>query len=333
MTVAAALGRAKPTPFIAGVAAALVAVLLVGEAYARLSLPRDIRQQFGQVNSQERIYKPDPELGADFRSYEDFRALNSPHLNRLGPLDSPKPTWLLFGNSFVQGPGYLADTAERALPDIRIFAMRRFVEIQLRAAEARLLLSRGLRPQRIFFVMLSTDQLQIGTRPLSFIDVTADGAITTRLRWPDPPWTSLVTGSRLATIAWIRSGRAVGDPSFNRRTISATPSPRVQEDLLRIFNHLGETSRRYGVPVTVVVLPDRAQVFGRAGFGFQKAVEQLTQRAGIDFHDASRPFVEATDKMAMFVPDWHFSERGNAAFLQELLDHMKAQAAKAPKTP
>jgi len=304
---------------------------LIGEAFARLSLPRDIRQHFGQDATQERIYKPDPVLGADFRSYDDYRALNAAGLSRLGPLELRKPTWLLFGNSFVQGAGHLADTAERMLPDIRIFALRRFVDLPLRAAEARQLLSHGLRPQRIFFVMQPIDQLQIGKRPLSFIEVNAEGAITTRLRWPDPPWTSAVTASRLATIAWIRSGRSAGDPSFNIRRIAETPSPRMQQDLLRIFNHLGETSRRFKVPVTVVVLPDRAQVLGGAGFGFQEAVTELTRRAGIDFLDARRPFVETADKMSLYVPDWHFSERGNALLVQELVDHAKAQAAKVPK--
>ena len=175
----------------------------------------------------------------------------------------PKRTWLMFGNSFVQGPGHLADTAERALPDIRIFALRRQSELPLRAAEARLLLANGLRPERIFFVMFPIETLQIGRRPLSFIEVRPDGAIATRVRWPDQPWTSLVTSSRLATIAWIRSGRSAGDPSFDFRRVSGVPSPRVQADLSRILDHLGETSRRFNVPVTIVAVPDRDQILGR----------------------------------------------------------------------
>jgi len=334
-TVTLPPGKTARLPFAAGLLLALAAVLLIGEAFARLSLPKDIRQQFGQDPTQERIYKPDPELGADYRSFDDYRALNAFHLGRLGPLDQPKPTWLLFGNSFVQGPGHLADTAERMLPETRIFALKRFVDLPLRAAEARQLLSQGLRPQRIFFVMQPIDQLQIGKRPLSFIEVNTDGAITSRLRWPDQPWTYAVAGSRLATIAWIRSGRAAGDPSFDPRRVTETPSPRVQQDLLRIFRHLGETSRRFNVPVTVVTMPDRTQVLGRAGFGFQDTLAELTKSAGIDFHDARAPFVEAADKMSLYVPDWHFSERGNALLVQELVKAQAAKAStdKAPKAP
>ncbi len=331
VTAIALNGRARIARFAAGLLVSVVAVLLIGEAVARLAMPKDIRDQLDPDAKQPRAYRPDPQIGADFRSYDDFRKLNAPILERLGPLDSSKPTWLLFGNSFVQGPGHLADTAERALPDTRIFALRRFVELPLRAAEARQLLAHGLRPERIFFVMLPIDTVQIGKRPLSFIDVRPDGAFANRMRWPEQPWTSVVTGSRLATIAWIRSGRAAGDPSFNLRRVADAPSQRVQDDLSRILDHLAETSRRYKVPVTVVALPNRDQVFGRTGYGFQDTLAQLAQRAGLDFLDVRRPFADASDKLSLFVPDWHFTERGNALLVRELAEHDKAQAAKPCK--
>jgi hypothetical protein len=319
----------RSAPFIGSLLAALLAVLLIGEAVARIALPKDIRIAFGADPRQPPIYKPDPQIGVDYRSFEDFSRNVANSLKRLGPLDMPKPTWLMFGNSFVQGPGHLADTAERALPDIRIFALRRQSELPLRAAEARLLLANGLRPERIFFVMFPIETLQIGRRPLSFIDVQPDGSIATRVRWPDPPWTSLVTSSRLATIAWIRSGRSAGDPSFDFRRVSGVPSPRVQADLSRILDHLGETSRRFNVPVTIVAVPDRGQILGQSGFGFQDTLAQLARRSGLDYLDVRKPFVEAPDKLALFVPDWHFNERGNKLFLQALLDHMKTAATRS----
>ena len=72
-------GNAKLT-FAAGFLATFTVVLAVGEAFARLSLPRDVRRQLWQDQTPERIYKPDPDIGA---------------------LDSPQPTWLLLGSSFV----------------------------------------------------------------------------------------------------------------------------------------------------------------------------------------------------------------------------------------
>ena len=319
----------RSAPFIGSLIAALLAVLLIGEAAARIALPKDIRLALGADRGRPPIYKPDPQIGVDFRSFEDFSRHVGISLSRLGPLDMPKRTWLMFGNSFVQGRGHLADTAQNALPDIRIFALRRQTELPLRAAEARLLLANGLRPERIFFVMFPIDTPQIGRRPLSFIDVHPDGSMATRVRWPDEPWTPLVKNSRLATIAWIRSGRSAGDPSFDFRRVSGVPSPRVQDDLSRILDHLGETSRRFNVPVTIVAVPDRGQILGQSGFGFQDTLAQLSRRAGLDFLDVRKPFVEATDKLTLFVPDWHFNERGNKLFLQALLDYMKTAATRS----
>jgi hypothetical protein len=60
---------------------------------------------------------------------------------------------LFFGNSFVQAEGMIAETMARLLPEMRIFALRENVLLPLRAAQARLLLEAGLRPERIFFVV------------------------------------------------------------------------------------------------------------------------------------------------------------------------------------
>ncbi len=328
-------GRLTQPAFIGGFVVALAATLLIGEAFARLSLPRDIRTSLGQGPAEKGIYKPDPQLGVDYRSYDDFRTEFAVRLAELGPLESPKPTWLLFGNSFVHGHEMLAFTARRALPEMRILDLQITGFLPLRAAQARHLLSAGLRPQRIFFMVMPVDLLQIGSRPLSYIAVSPEGAIATRLRFPEAPWGSFVTGSRLATIAWIRSGSADGDPAFRGRDIAATPSPRVQSDLSRIFGHLAETSRRHTVPVTIVTIPNREQVLGRAGHGFQDAVQALTRQAGLDYYDTSGLFAGITDKLSLFMPDWHFNERGNALLLNGLIEHARAASAPSgsPKPP
>jgi hypothetical protein len=315
----------RATLFCVGLAAAFAIILLIGEAYARLAPPRDVSEHFGQGAARVGIYRSDPQLGADYRSFEEFRKENAARLAELGPLKSAIPTWLLFGNSFVQATGMMADTARRMQPDRRVFNLGRNIEIPLRAAQARHLLAAGLRPERMFFVLLPLDLIQIGKRPLSFIDVTSDGAITTRLRWPDQPWTGLVTGSRLASIAWIRSGRSDGDPAFNRHKVAEAPSARVLDDLARILDHLAETSRRYGVPVTVVALPNREQVFGRAGFGFQDALRDLSRNAGFDFYDGSAALLNVDDTRALFLPDWHFNEQGNTLLMQGLLAHLHSR--------
>ena len=309
-----------------GMCAAFAAVLALGEAYARLRLPSDIRQHLGEHLTNNNIYKPDPILGADYRSYEDFHAENIQVLTDLGPLDSPMPTWLFFGNSFVQGPGMLADTARAARPDKRIFNIGKNVDLPLRVAQARLLLEAGLRPQRIFFILLPHDLWSIGRRPLSFIEVTAEGAIATRMRWPDSAWGNVVAASRIMTIAWIRSGRATPDPGFDWHLVAGVPSPRVAADLADMLGVLAELFRQFGVPTTVVAVPNREQIFGKSGFGFQEALKELCALAGLDYFDARHPLVDVADKAALFESDWHFSARGNALLLGGLLEHVEKRA-------
>jgi hypothetical protein len=67
-------GRSRPISFFAGLLAALLAVLLTGEVLARLAMPKDIREQLQGAAQPQRWYKPDPLIGADFRSYEDLQA-------------------------------------------------------------------------------------------------------------------------------------------------------------------------------------------------------------------------------------------------------------------
>lgn len=244
-------------------------------------------------------------------------------LRELGPLNSPKPTWLFFGNSFVQANGMIAETAARLLPDKRIFTLQKNILLPLRAAQARLLLEAGLRAERIFFVVVTIDLLQIGWRPLDFIDVSPGGAIITRLRWPDEPWGDFLSTSRLATIAWIRSGRAEGDPGFNKHRVGAAPSPRLLEDLSRILGHLAETSRRFSVPVTVVAIANRDQIFGWSPFRLQDEMREISRRLNLDFYDTRGSLLAASDKRSLFLPDRHFSERGNTLLVQDLIEHVR----------
>jgi len=309
-----------------GLCAAFAVVLALGEGYARLRLPADIRQHLGQSPAGSGIYKPDPVLGADYRSYEDFYAENSQRLSELGPVGSPLSTWLFSGNSFVQAPGMLADTARAARPDKRIFNLGNNVDLPLRIAQIRMLLRAGLHPERIFFILLPHDLWSIGVRPPSFVEVSPRGVITTRIRWPDSAWGSLVSASRLATIAWIRSGRASGDPDFRARLVAEVPSPRVKADLYGMLRVLAGLSRQYGAPATVVAVPNREQIFGKSGFGFQQALKELCELTALDYFDARHPLIDATDKGALFESDWHFSARGNTLLLEGLLEHVEKRA-------
>jgi hypothetical protein len=310
--------------FALGFAGALCAAIMVAELHLRLWLPPDVREYFGDETAQDGIFRPDPLIGVDYRNYRAFADDNAQRLAALGPLDDSTPTWLFFGNSFVQAPGMLADTARAAMPDRRIFNLARNEHLSLRVAQARWLIAAGLRPERVFFVLLPHDLWHIGKRPLAFIAVNARGAMGARLRLPDAPWDGPIRSSRLAAVAWARIGWAAGDPAFKPRMVAERPSRRVAEDLDRLFAVLGEIGQRHSIPVTVITLPNREQIYGQSPFGFQAAIDDLARRHGLDHYDAREPFVSAANKAMLFEPDAHFSPYGNRLLLAGLVAHLAA---------
>lgn len=301
--------------------AGLAVPLLLAEVYARVRPPSDILEYLGEKSSLSGDFRPDPVLGADYRSYAVFQRENAGRLAELGPLDSAQPTWLWFGNSFVQAPGMLGDTAQAALPGTRMFYLRRNEPLNLRLAQARLLMDHGLRPQRLIFAFLPVDAAGLGWQPLSSILVTSRGAVTYRVRMPAWPLGTLAKHSRLAFVAWVRSGRRTSDPAFRAEQLGSVVLPSLAADLHTFTRVLGEISRKYGTSVTVLLIPNREQIFGKEGFALQDAVAGMCRGEGIDCFDARRMFVEADDKPSLFLPDWHFTARGNRMLLAGLLAH------------
>jgi hypothetical protein len=60
----------------------------------------------------------------------------------------------------------------------------------------------------------------------------------------------------------------------------------------------------------------------------------MVARLGLDFYDARGVLAGASDKRALFLPDWHFSERGNALVMEGLLGHLRAADPPIPaRTP
>ena len=310
-----------------GFSLGLAAPLLVAEIFVRLLPPSDIQAWLGENSQLADIYRPDPILGADYRSFEDFRRDYAARLGKLGPLDSAQPTWAWFGNSFVQAPDMLEETAQLELPGIRMFYLARNEPVNLRVVQVRLLLKNGLRSQRIVFALLPIDVAELGKQPLASILVTSHGAITYRVRNPGPPLDALLRVSRLATVAWVRSGRHVWDRSFRPTQVAWTLPPMLAGDLRKFMSVLGEASRKSAVPITVLLIPNREQIFGTAGFALQDAVAEMCRGERLDCFDARQVFGSATDKRSLFLPDWHFTPRGNRLLLTHLLAHFDQRNA------
>ena len=216
-----------------------------------------------------------------------------------------------------------------------MFYLRRNEPINLRVAQARLLLENGLRPQRLIFVILPIDVMVLGSHSLSSIYVTDRGAITYRVRLPAGPLAALIKHSRLAQLCMgAQRTRGIRTRSFHAGRVGVFLTPSLSADLRTFTRVLADASRKYGVAVTVLLIPNREQIFGKTGFALQDAVAGMCREEGIDCFDARRIFLDADAKPTLFLPDWHFTPRGNQMLFAGLLSHfdaMKTNTGGAPK--
>lgn len=307
--------------FVAGLAAGFLLSLLLGEMITRLRSPDDLQPFLGENSSLTGIYRPDPDLGVDYRSLEDFRSLYTARLKELEDPRRPQRIWAWFGNSFVQAPGMLADLAQNQSPEIAMFHLRRNAEMFVHVAQIRLLLESGLKPERIILVLLPLDTASLGRQPLETIKVNRGGAITYRLRPPPAPFDALVRSSRLALLAWVRSGQHVGNPSFQPKRSTEFITPSLQKDFAAILRVLGATARKHHIPVTILLLPNREEIFGKDGYAPQDFLHERCRIEGLDCFDARNLFANEPDKLSLFLPDWHFTDKANRIILAALRSH------------
>ena len=217
----------------------------------------------------------------------------------------------------------LADVAREKLPHKTIFNLGRNELLFLRLAQIELLLEHGLKPERIFVELMPVDVLPLGRQPLANVQVTSQGALTYRMRLPSEPLAGLIRLSRLAAVAWVRSGKHCGNPAFDPRKIAIGVPPRLHADLLRIFSRLARVTNERHVPVTVVLIPTYHQVIRNEAFGFQDQLGVTFRQLGFDVFDPRQAFCRHAAPASLFLPDKHLTRIGNELLLDELLEHLK----------
>jgi len=307
----------------AGAAVAALLLLGAGEAFLRAFPPSDFRPYLGDESGLAGPFRPDDRFGVQYRSWQAFE---DAHPGRQTSLDSPR-CWAMFGSSFVHMQGMLADTTRTELPDRPVFNLGRNEHLYVRAAQVELLLDHGDRPERVFFVLLPNDAWPLATHSLSQLHVTPQGGIAYAPRNPGGAAGWAIDHSRLALMAWVRTGRQEGIPSFRPQTLTRGIHPALKADLARLLSGLGEASRRRDVPITVVLIPNYEQITRGAAFGFQDELTSLCHTCGLDVCDVRRAFLGADDKPGLFIPDKHFSRRGNRVLLGAILDHLGGSGA------
>ncbi len=93
-------------------------------------------------------------------------------------------------------------------------------------------------------------------------------------------------------------------------------------DLHQLFGSLARVGRSHEVPVTVLLIPAYHQIRDGASCGFQDTLTPLLRQAGLDVFDPRDAFRAQPDLDGLFIPDLHFSPRGNQILLSELLRHV-----------
>lgn len=312
--------------FILGCLAAVLLLAGLAEVFLRWFPPADLHPFLGEQSPLTGIYRPDADFAVTYRSWEDFCTDNAARLKDYVPFErsaDPRPLWAMFGNSFVQAPGMLADTARQALPDHRIFNLGRNELPFVRLAQIKLLLEHGLRPERIFVEFMPVDVLPLGPQPLDTVRVTTKGALTYEPRLPPGPAGWLVRHSRVALTAWVRAGRQHGNPGFKSGRVYEGVGEPLRGDLARLFGNLARLGRQYHVPVTVVLIPAYHQVVRGDPCGFQHVLGDMLRGYGLDVFDPRAAFIHFPNAQSLFLPDLHFNEAGNRLLLAELLKHLQ----------
>ena len=321
-TIAALGARRGRMRFAVGLVAGLVLPLLLGEVYLRIDPPESVHAYLGDRSPLKGSYVSDPVLGAGYRALADYRPLHDPKFVEMASLNSPEPTWLFFGNSFAYG---LSLAAKELRPSYRMYYLQeRKDRLHLRIAQARLLLESGLRPQHLFFTVIPLEVRAYARTPLSSVYVNRNGAINYHYRLPGPPLDRLITHSRLALVAWVSSGLHQSDLLLRHSQVSEFLPQPVVDDFRRMFEVIGELSRKYQVPATVVTLPHRNQILrDESRFVMQRTLIRLGEQAGIKVFDPGDALRAYPNRRALFLPDWHHTPLGNKLLMSALLSEIE----------
>lgn len=305
----------------AGVVLGLLLPLALGEAFLRVRPPENIRQFLDGDPILMRHYRSDAVLRMNYRSPDSYRPTEAPPLAQIEKSVS-KPTWAVFGVSFGKG---ISETAREMMPSHRILFFREANDrLNMRVQQARMILDYGIKVDRLIFVLIPQEIARYTETPLSFFNINADGAVVYDLRMPPKPFDALVKNSRLALIGWVRARRHNAIPNFRLSTITENVPDTVREDFRIMFGELGKLQREKGVPVTVVMLPDRRQVLNDgSSYLLQKTMKALASEAGIDIYDPVELLRAQPDRRALYIPDWHYTERGYGLVVDGLNAHFE----------
>ena len=176
--------------FVLGFLLGLIPLGGLAETFLQKYPPQDLHDFIGDDCPHVRPFRSDPDFVVHYRSWEAFQADYAERLAGLGPLDGgtdKRPVWAFFGNSFAECRRRWP-TPPRPRSPTGVFSTCAERAVSRPAREIELLLEHGLRPERIFLVLMPVDSLVLGPQPLDTWYVTEKGAITFRPAGPPDRW-------------------------------------------------------------------------------------------------------------------------------------------------
>jgi hypothetical protein len=312
--------------FAMGCAVAIFLLSGLAEVYLRWFPPRDLYSHLGEQSPLTGPYCADDDFSVAYRSWDEFCRENAERLKEHLPFDSDRdvrPQWAFFGNSFVQAPGMLADYVRINVTDRHVFNLGRNEHLYLRLAQIKLLLANGMKPERIFIALMPVDVIGLGGQPLATNHVTARGAITFEPVGQIQPLAWLTRYSRVALTASVRTGLRRGNPRFDQNTLYDRVDEPLLGDLRHLFGNVARVTREHNIPVTVLLIPAYHQIRKGANLTFQDILGTMLREQGYDVFDPRNVFLHHPDLDGLFVPDKHFSPRGNEILLTEMVKHVR----------
>lgn len=310
----------------AGFAVALALLCAAGEAYLRIAPPANL-QDYLPESDRTGPFAFDARYGIRYRSPEALQD-DCPHyalVRKFAEMPNPPPCWAFFGNSFVQMPGALADTARTQQSKFAVVNLPRVTTpAPIRFAQAEMLLETGLKPARAFFAFIPLDAHTFELHSLSQMRVTPGGALAYEPRMPAFGG-ALVRNSRLALAGYTRTGWHNARPFAKAAALYDRVDDSVRADFRTQFTAFAETAKRHRVPVSVILLPSYEQVTRNAGFAVQDAIAEEARAVGWGVCDVREVFRAHANGPTLFLPDKHFSATGNELLLREVMKHAGEQ--------
>ena len=291
---------------------------MLGEAFLRFAPPGDLQSYLVDSGSAKGPFFTDPTLGIAYRSLQAFEEDYKERTAELSRTNLGRPVWALFGNSFVQAPGMLGDTAQSELPGKQFYFLRRNEFMQVRVAQFRLLAQSSQKPEQALFIVLPIDLFGIAENPPSLTTAAASGSLARRMPRIGAGWLGL-DESRLILAAKIRSNRGKLIPGYRAKDVMAPLHPLLALELNKMFREVGNIAASSKIPVSVIYIPNREQIMGDDNSAPQEAFKAAASLGNLPFLDTTSAFRAEADKAGLLVPDGHLSSRGNHVLLAAIL--------------